>query len=98
MCIRDRADIVSAEKVQRLRWLGHVVRMRSDRGPKMALERKPEGVRRREEWYEGVEGDLWEMGMAGWRRKEEMNEGESLSRTVMSEERNYTFPVGLYFC
>ena len=45
--VYGEADIVAAVKAQKLRWLGHVVRMRSDRDPKMATERKPGGVRRR---------------------------------------------------
>ena len=53
--------------------MGHLVRIRSDQGTKMALERKPEGVRRRlrprRRWYEDVEGDLREMRVAGWRSK-----------------------------
>ena len=53
------ANIVAAVKAQRLRWLGHVVRMINDRGPKMALERKLEGVRRR-----GVRGRV---GVKMWK-------------------------------
>ena len=39
--------------------------------PKMALERKPDGVRRRGRlrWCEDVEGDLRKMRAAGWRSK-----------------------------
>lgn len=48
----EESGIVGAVKAQRLRLLGHVMRMRSDRGSKMAFDRKPEGARKR--WCEYV--------------------------------------------
>ena len=81
------ADIVAAVKAQTWRRLGHVVRMRSDRGPEMSLKRKPEGVRRRgrprRRWYEDVAGDLRQMrvqvgGVRLWTEKN--GGGGSLSR------------------
>lgn len=43
----EEADTVAAVKTKQLRWLEHVIRMRSDRDPKMAFKRKPERERRR---------------------------------------------------
>lgn len=66
-------DIISTIKTQRIKWLGHLIRMRNDRGPKMAYERKPEGRRKRgrprKRWSEDVENDLKQLGVRTWRRK-----------------------------
>jgi hypothetical protein len=71
-------DLVTIRK-SRLKWLGHVHRMSSQRGPKMALEgnhggrrRKGRPVKRR---LDDVQDDMIKMGVKRWRTKA-MDRGE----------------------
>jgi hypothetical protein len=51
-------DLVKTIRKSRLKWLGHVHRMNSQRGPKMALEGNPGGRRRkgrsRKRWLDDI--------------------------------------------
>jgi hypothetical protein len=66
-------DIVSIIKIQRLEWLGHMVRMNETRSVKKIFERKLEGRRGRGRsrlrWINDVEDDLRKLGMKRWRMK-----------------------------
>jgi hypothetical protein len=61
----------------RIRWLGHVERM-NDRMPKMILNAKMEGDRKRghpkKRWINGVEQDLRKLGISNWRSRAEDRE------------------------
>jgi hypothetical protein len=46
-CMYQDLGLVTTIRKSRLKWLGHVRRMSSQRGPKMALEGKPGGRRRK---------------------------------------------------
>ena len=78
---------------ERLRWLGHVLRMKDDRLPKIFLSGHPSGAKRkagrpRLEWEDVINKDLKEMGTS-W-------EGvmrEALSR--LGWKRSVRGPVGL---
>ena len=71
------------------------MRIRSDRGPKMAFERKPEGVRKghlRRRWCEDVEEDAsgWRsktLDREEWRRIIEQTKVLQSTGTVVPEER-----------
>jgi hypothetical protein len=66
-------DTVAFIKKARLRWLGHVERMLSERVPKRMIYGKPGGSRRRGKpqlrWMDDVENDLRQMGVRRWRIK-----------------------------
>jgi hypothetical protein len=57
----------------RIRWLGHVERMSNDRMPKMILNAKMEGDRKRgrpkKRWINDVEQDLRKLGIRNWRSR-----------------------------
>jgi len=59
-------NIVRAIKSRRMRWAGHVARMREGRGVYRVLVGKPEGRRPlgrpRHRWEDNIRMDLWEMG------------------------------------
>jgi hypothetical protein len=63
MCV----DIIRQVKSRRMRWAGHVARMREDRGMYKVLVGKPEGRRLLERprcrWEDGVSMDLREIGL-----------------------------------
>jgi hypothetical protein len=64
---------VNVIKIQRLGWLGHVVRMNETRTVKKIFEEKSEGRRGRGRprlrWINDVEDDLRELGVRRWRTK-----------------------------
>ena len=66
-------DIVSIIKIQRLEWLGHMVRMNETRSVKKIFERKLEGRRGRGRprlrWINDMEDDLRKLGVKWWRMK-----------------------------
>jgi len=66
-------DIVNVMKIQRLQWLGHVVRMNETRSVKKIFEGKLEGRRGRGRtglrWINDVEDDLRKLGVKRWRTK-----------------------------
>jgi hypothetical protein len=57
----------------RIRWLGHVERMSNDKMPKMILNAKMEGDRKRghqeKRWINDVEQDLRKLGIRNWRSR-----------------------------
>jgi hypothetical protein len=67
-------DTVSAIKIGRLEWLGHVIRMNEARIVKKIFEENSEGRggrgRPRLRWINDVEEDLRMFGVKKWRRKE----------------------------
>jgi hypothetical protein len=67
--IRDKfksPDIISAIKLRRLEWLGHVMRMNETRVARKILDNKPGRKRRRGRprlrWLDDVEADMRSMG------------------------------------
>jgi hypothetical protein len=60
-------DLVITVRKSRLKWLGHVRRMSSQRGPEMALEGNPGGRRRkgrpRKRWLDDVQDDMIKIGV-----------------------------------
>ena len=59
-------NIVRVVKSRRMRWAGHVARMREDRGVQRVLVGKPEGKRPlgkpRHRWEDNIKMDLLEVG------------------------------------
>jgi hypothetical protein len=66
-CMYQDLDLVTTIRRSRLKWLGHVHRMNSQRKPKMALEGNPGGRRRksrsRKRWLDDVQDDMMKMGL-----------------------------------
>jgi hypothetical protein len=66
-------DIVNVKKIQRLEWLGHVVRMTETRSVKKIfkgkLERRRDRGRLRLRQINDVEDDLRKLGVKRWRKK-----------------------------
>ena len=64
-------NIVSAIKAARLRWAGHVIRMKNDRVAKKVLVSQFDGSRPigrpKKRWIDCVEGDLRELGIRNWK-------------------------------
>jgi hypothetical protein len=62
-------DIIRQVKSRRMRWAGHVARMREERKLYKVLVGKPEGKiplgRPRRKWEDGVRMDLREIGLGG---------------------------------
>jgi hypothetical protein len=60
-------NIVRVVKSRRMRWAGHVARMREKRGVHRVLVGKPEGktpfVRPRRRWEDNIKMDLQEVGV-----------------------------------
>jgi hypothetical protein len=77
-------DTVSAIKIGRLEWLGHIIRMNEARIVKKIFEGKLEGRRgrgrHRLRWLNDVEEDLRMLGVKRWRRRalERERNGRSL--------------------
>jgi hypothetical protein len=55
-------NILGVVKSGRMRWAGHVVLMREERGVYRALVGKPEGERPRRRWEDNIKVDLQEVG------------------------------------
>jgi hypothetical protein len=66
-------DIITIIKIQRLEWLGHIIRMDKTRSVKKIFEGRLEGRRGRGRprlrWINDVEDDLWKLGVKRWRTK-----------------------------
>jgi hypothetical protein len=66
-------DIVTVIKIQRLEWLGHIIRMNETGTVKKILEGKLEGRRGRGRprlrWIHDVEDDLRKLSVKQWRMK-----------------------------
>jgi hypothetical protein len=62
-------DIIGQVKSRRMRWAGHVARMREERKVYKVLVGKPEGkrppVRPSRRWEDGIRMDLRETGLGG---------------------------------
>ena len=71
--ILNNEDIVRYIKAQRLRWIGHVERMKEHRIPRKIYKASMTGRRRkgrpRNRWKDEVEEDLRRMNVRGWREK-----------------------------
>jgi hypothetical protein len=70
-CMYQDLDLVTTRK-SRLKWLGHVHRMNSKRGPKIALEGNPGGRRKgrpRKRWFDNVQDDMIKMRVKRGRTK-----------------------------
>jgi len=74
---RDLEEMSKGENIakwikgQRIRWLGHLVRIEEDRMPRKIFTQELEGTRRRgrprKRWKEKVERDLQVLGERRWR-------------------------------
>lgn len=65
--------MVTFLKIQKLRWVGLVVRMEKDNPVKKLTYQKPFGSRRNGQpnlrWADDIEASLKTVGVRGWRRK-----------------------------
>ena len=84
-------NIVRMIKSRRMRWTGHVARMRERRGVYRVLAGKPEGKRalgrRRRRWEDNIKMDLKEVGCGGMDRIElakDRDRWRALVNAVMS--------------
>ena len=75
--IRERSGTTTIDeevRTRRWKWLGHVLRMPSDKNPKTALTWAPEGRRRkgrpRETWRGTVNKEREHLGFRTWRQAE----------------------------
>lgn len=63
--------IVKFIKINRLRWLGHVQRMKEDRIPQKLLNTNPDGNRKpgrpRGIWKDAIESDLKALRVGDWK-------------------------------
>ena len=66
------ADTVIYIKAQRIRWVGHIVRMNKERTVKRVTEWRTVAVRKagtlRLGWEDNVRGDLGKMKIQNWRK------------------------------
>jgi hypothetical protein len=69
----DETELVTAIRISRLRWAGHIVRMEDTLPCKKITLDKPEGRRRMGRpnlrWIEGVMRDAERLGVRNWRSK-----------------------------
>ena len=83
-------NIVRVVKSRRMRWAGHVVRMREGRGVHRVLVGKPEGKRPlgkpRRRWEDNIRMDLQEVGGGGdWMElAQDRDRWRALVNTVMN--------------
>jgi hypothetical protein len=99
-CMYQDLDLVKAIRKSRLKWLGHVHRRRSQKGPKMALEGNPGGRRRKgrpRKWrLDNVQDDMIKMGVKKWRKICQVAKVlQELYSHREEEEEKFT---GLKFC
>ena len=83
-------DIVTVIKIQRLEWLGHVIRMNKTRSVKKIFEGKLEGIRGRGRprlrRINDVEDNLRKLGVKRWRTKAlDREEWESIIREAKTK-------------
>jgi hypothetical protein len=95
-------DIVTVIKIQRLEWLGHVIRMNDTRIVKKIFEEKLEGRRGRSRprlrWINNVEEDLRTLGVKIWRRKAlEREEWAFVIEEAKVKDRRVTGTKQLFF-
>ena len=66
-------DKIKTIKISKLRWTGHIMRMPEENPVKKLTSLRPEGSRRagipKLRWLDGVEEDLRNLGIRGWRRR-----------------------------
>jgi hypothetical protein len=84
-------NIVRVVKSRRMRWAGHVARMREGRGVHRVLVGRPEGRRPlgrpRRGWEDNIKRDLQEVGGDCWdwmERAQDMDRWRTLVNTVMN--------------
>lgn len=70
----DDVDLVRRVKIQRLRWLGHVVRMDEETPARKVFDSAPSGGQRRRgrpfiRWRDQVENNINAIGISNWRQK-----------------------------
>ena len=67
----NEPDVVKFIKINRLRWLGHVLRMNEELVPLKLLNTNPDGNRRpgipKTRWKDAVESDLKALRVGEWR-------------------------------
>ena len=72
--VYDEADLVTAIKITRLRWAGHVMRMQDNLPCKKITLDNPEGRRRagspKQRWIDGVTKDAEKLGVRNWRARD----------------------------
>ena len=71
--IYDDIDVVKRIKIQRVRWLGHVLRMDSSNPVRKVFESEPGGGSRRQGWHrqcwaKQVDENLTTLGIRNWRQ------------------------------
>jgi len=91
--VRERSGTRTIDeqvRTRRWKWLGHVIRMPSDKNPKMALMWAPEGRRRkgwpRETWWRTVNKEREHLGFRTWRQAEVAGRGCSQRQSNLEEE------------
>ncbi|KAJ8950564.1 hypothetical protein NQ318_015697 [Aromia moschata] len=66
-------NIIGIVRAQRIRWIGHVVRMKDHRIPKMVLIHEIGGGKRlgrpRQRWKKAVEDDIRKLNIGNWKEK-----------------------------
>ncbi|KAJ8946766.1 hypothetical protein NQ318_018975 [Aromia moschata] len=66
-------NIIGIVRAQRMRWIGHVVRMKNHRIPKMVLIHEVGGGKRRgrprQRWKKAVEDDIRKLNIGNWKEK-----------------------------
>ena len=69
----DKVDLVTAIKITRLRWAGHVMRVQDNLLCKKITLDKPEGRRRagrpKLRWIDEVTRDAEKLGVSNWRAR-----------------------------
>jgi Reverse transcriptase (RNA-dependent DNA polymerase) len=72
MSLYGKPSIVNVVKAQRIRWIGHIMRLPKDRATRKALDnemgRRKRRGRPKDEWIKMVENDLQNLGVANWRK------------------------------
>jgi hypothetical protein len=88
-------NIVRVVKLRRMRWAGHVVCMREDRGVHRVLVGKPEGKRPlgrpRCRWEDNIKMDLQDVGGGGGDWMELAQDRDRL-RALVGTARNFRVP------
>ena len=89
------ANIVRVVKSRRMRWAGHVARVRDDRGVHRVLVRKSEGKRplgrSRRRWEDNIKMDVQEVG-GGREDCMELAQDRDGWRALVGTVRNFRVP------